>query len=308
MDSGSDGESLPGVAGAGQSNLSTGVAAPIQDQMLTSPHSPRVRSFSPDQDFIEMDFDPGSETEDGSRDGDSGQGQDREDDLQELDDDRLEADFMEDEIRTPSVSPPAPPCPVQLVLEAVELPGPVTNNNELGKEAAASSECRECDQHQPSAEPDLLPRPPVTASPTHPASAPVLSPSEETVTIMPRSKSLNSSLGECSSLAAERQVRIDNPRLLAIREALLFGREEEVRAETDSADLSSALQRLTLPTLPLIPPVSVLPSQKAMIWTEKEAVRKQVRSRRLFISHLFKTIKFRPHNFPILLPVEPLRC
>ena len=190
LDSGSDGESLPGVAGAGQSNLSTGVAALIQDQMLTSPHSPRVRSFSPDQDFIEMDFDPGSETEDGSRDGDSGQGQDREDDLQELDDDRLEADFMEDEMRTPSVSPPAPPCPVQLVLEAVELPGPVTNNNELGKEAAASSECRECDQHQPPAEPDLLPRPPVTASPTHPASAPVLSPSEETVTIMPRSTTL----------------------------------------------------------------------------------------------------------------------
>ena len=102
---------MPGVAGAGQSNLSTGVAALIQDQMLTSPHSPRVRSFSPDQDFIEMDFDPGSETEDGSRDGDSGQGQDREDDLQELDDDRLEADFMEDDIRTPSVSPPPLPVP-----------------------------------------------------------------------------------------------------------------------------------------------------------------------------------------------------
>ena len=30
LDSGSDGESLPGVAGAGQSNLSTGVAALIQ--------------------------------------------------------------------------------------------------------------------------------------------------------------------------------------------------------------------------------------------------------------------------------------
>ena len=282
LDSGSDGESLPGVAGAGQSNLSTGVAALIQDQMVTSPHSPRVRSFSPDQDFIEMDFDPGSETEDGSRDGDSGQGQDREDDDQEDNDDdqdRLEADFVED-MRTPSASPPGPPCPVQLVLEAVELPGLVTNNNELSKEAApVSGECPECDQQQPPAEPALLPRPPVTASPTHPASAPVLSPSEETVTIMPRSKSLNSSLGECSSLAAERQVRIDNPRLLAIREALLFGREEESRTETDSLDLSSALQRLTLPSLPLIPPVSVLPSQKAMIWTEKEAVRKQVRQK-----------------------------
>ena len=48
------------MAGAGQSNLSTGVAALIQDQMVTSPHSPRVRSFSPSEDFIEMDFDPGS--------------------------------------------------------------------------------------------------------------------------------------------------------------------------------------------------------------------------------------------------------
>ena len=94
-------------------------------------------------------------------------------------------------MRTPSVSPPAPPCPVQLVLEAVKLPGPVSNNNELAKEASASS--GEYDQYLPPAEPDLLPRPLVTASLTHPASAPVLSHSEETVTIMPRSTSLNRS-------------------------------------------------------------------------------------------------------------------
>jgi len=72
LDSGSDGESLPGVAGAGQSNLSTGVAALIQDQLI---NSPQVRSFSPDQDFIEMDFDPGSES-DGDSSSDSGQGRD----------------------------------------------------------------------------------------------------------------------------------------------------------------------------------------------------------------------------------------
>ena len=256
------------------------MAALIQDQMVTSPHSPRVRSFSPDQDFIEMDFDPGSETEDGSRDGDSGQGQDGEEDDQEDDDD--EADFVEDDARTPSASPPAPPCPVQLVLEGVELPGQVTNNNDLQSKEAA--ECVECEQQPPASVPELLPRPPVTASPTHPASAPVLSPSEETVTIMPRSKSLNSSLGECAMSAPERQVRLDNPRLLAIREALLFSGREEPEARTleagqDSPDLASALQRLTLPSLPLIPPVSVLPSQKAMIWTEKEAVRKQVITR-----------------------------
>ena len=100
---------------------------------------------------------------------------------------------------------------------------------------------------------------------------------------MPRSKSLNSSLVECTTGAMERQVRldiVDNPRLLAIREALLFSGREETEARTqeagDTPDLTSALQRLTLPSLPLIP-VSVLPSQKAMIWTEKEAVRKQVR-------------------------------
>ena len=276
LDSGSDGESLPGVAGAGQSNLSTGVAALIQDQMLASPHSPRVRSFSPDQDFIEMDFDPGSESEEDSRDGDSGQGQ--EDDDGEDEEDRLEEGSVEEEDRMPSESPPSPPPPVQLVLESVELPGAVTNNNDLSKEVR-TSECPKCDQ--PSSVPEILPQPPVSASPTHPASAPVLSPSEETVTIMPRSKSLNSSLGECASLATESQVRIGNPRLLAIREALLFGREEETRTETEteSGDMSSALQRLALPTLPLIPPVLLSPSQKAMIWTEKEAVRKQVRKK-----------------------------
>ena len=155
----------------------------------------------------------------------------------------------------------------------------LTNNNDLQSKEAAESV--ECEQQPPVSVPDLLPRPPVTASPTHAASAPVLSPSEETVTIMPRSKSLNSSLGECAMSAPERQVRLDNPRLLAIREALLFSGREEPEARTletgqDSPDLASALQRLTLPSLPLIPPVSVLPSQKAMIWTEKEAVRKQV--------------------------------
>ena len=72
LDSGSDGESLPGVAGAGQSNLSTGVAALIQDQLI---NSPQVRAFSPEQDFIEMDFDPGSES-DGDSSSDSGQGRD----------------------------------------------------------------------------------------------------------------------------------------------------------------------------------------------------------------------------------------
>ena len=84
-----------------------------------------------------------------------------------------------------------------------------------------------------------------------------------------------------SPVVANASVEQRNAALLAIREALLFSGREEPEARTleagDTPDLISALQRLTLPSLPLIPPVSVLPSQKAMIWTEKEAVRKQVR-------------------------------
>merc|ERR1712142_18684 len=74
LDSGSDGESLPGVSGAGQSNLSTGVAALLQDQLLNV----HLRSDSPDEpDFLELDFDPGSDASDSSS--DSGQG--REEDV-----------------------------------------------------------------------------------------------------------------------------------------------------------------------------------------------------------------------------------
>ena len=59
------------MAGAGQSNLSTGVAALIQDQLI---NSHQVRSYSPDQDFIEMDFDPGSESDGDSDDSDNRSG------------------------------------------------------------------------------------------------------------------------------------------------------------------------------------------------------------------------------------------
>ena len=112
------------------------------------------------------------------------------------------------------------------------------------------------------------------ASPTHPASAPVLSPSEEAVPVlMPRSKSLNSALGECSGARAE-DAPLCGSRLLALREALLFGGEAEPRPEAD-LELPSALTRLALPSV-ISTPVPATLSQKAMIWTEKEAVRKQV--------------------------------
>lgn len=75
LDSGSDGESLPGVSGPGQSNLSTGVTALLKEQLLSGQN----RSPSPDEpDFLELDFDPGSDKSDLSSE-DSGQGRDDED-------------------------------------------------------------------------------------------------------------------------------------------------------------------------------------------------------------------------------------
>ena len=257
LDSGSDGESLPGVAGAGQSNLSTGVAALIQDQMVSSPINPVVRSFSPDQDFIEMDFDPGFES-DGGRSEDSGQGGDRGEGEEQEEGEEEE----EEEERDSSVSPlPA------VVLQSVCLSLPPTNNNtvvekETSPPTASVPECLTSEGV------------PALVSPTHPSSAPVLSPSEETarLAMMPRSRSLNSSLGECllpggggggGGLCGSRLMQ---------REALMFGGDQ---SGADLEDLMSALYRLTLPetSLPLRP---VPATNRAMIWTEKEAVRKQI--------------------------------
>ena len=274
-------ESLPGVAGAGQSNLSTGVAALIQDQMVSSPISPVVRSFSPDQDFIEMDFDPGFESDEPGSD-DSGQGGERErgevEELQVEEEEDL-AGLLEEEERDSSVSPgPA------LVLEAVCLPLPANNNNNnsvLEKESSptVTANLPDCE-----GEATLM-------SPTHPSSAPVLSPSEEVRLVMPRSRSLNSSLGECL-LHPGGQARTNNLSLcgsrLMQREALMFGGDsshsrhscqqqgqsgQPEQPELD--DLMSALYRLTLPETPL--PLRVpAATNRVMIWTEKEAVRKQV--------------------------------
>ena len=266
LDSGSDGESLPGVAGAGQSNLSTGVAALIQDQMVSSPLSPVVRSFSPDQDFIEMDFDPGSDSEEGGSE-DSGQGVEGEEEVEVEREDEAGAlgDDVEDE-RDSSVSP-------DLVMEAV--PSPPSNNNVTDKERP-----QECSSCQPK-------------SPAHPSSAPVLSPSEEVTLVMPRSRSLNSSLGAAAGECLTGQGRTHNLSIcgsrLKQREALMFGGEGEARDQQESQqvyheppglhemdDLMSALYRLTLPDTPI--PLKVKPAaNRVMIWSEKEAVRKQVR-------------------------------
>ena len=258
---------MPGVAGAGQSNLSTGVAALIQDQMVTSPHSHQSRSFSPDQDFIEMDFDPGSSSsDDDDNDGDSGQGQEGDNDDNNDDTDHEDHDAAVEEAEEEIELQQSPPS--VLVLEHVSEP---SNNNDTSKDSDCSN-CAEAGAAGHSVQP---PPPSSLVSPTHPASAPVLSPSDECVTplLMPRSRSLNSSLGvNCMMVSSEPgPVPLCGSRLLQVREALLFGPEESLDpGHETSPDLSSTLEKLSLPTIP------TTICQKAMIWTEKEALRKQV--------------------------------
>ena len=287
-------ESLPGVAGAGQSNLSTGVAALIQDQMVSSPISPVVRSFSPDQDFIEMDFDPGFESDGGDRSEDSGQGGKRGESLGDQQEEEQEeeedlAAVMEEEeedlVRDFSVSPgPA------VVVEAVCLPLlPSSNNNNTT--VAEKTPSPPTTTSTTTAPEGLLGCEGLSGrvSPPHPSSAPVLSPSEEVrqLVSMPRSRSLNSSLGECLQTGQPRTNR--SCREMMQREALMFGGDQAGAAaaaaggppeQAELEDLMSALYRLTLPETPL-PLRTVAASNRVMIWTEKEAVRKQVRKYQL---------------------------
>ena len=68
--------SLGGVSGAGQSNLSTEVAALIQSEMASAsrrrleqrPNGQQNGRESPDMDFLEMDFDPGEDSNSTSED------------------------------------------------------------------------------------------------------------------------------------------------------------------------------------------------------------------------------------------------
>eukprot|EP00092_Neocalanus_flemingeri_P017649 GFUD01019092.1.p1 GENE.GFUD01019092.1~~GFUD01019092.1.p1 ORF type:complete len:732 (+),score=200.13 GFUD01019092.1:118-2313(+) len=277
LDSGSDGESLPGVAGAGQSNLSTGVAALIQDQLINSPH-PQVRSFSPEQDFIEMDFDPGSES-DGDSSSDSGQGRDGTDmEGEDREDERDGTLSSQDEgVREREVMS-SPEVQHNIILEPIIVPN---NNNFLTKNEEI---CINCDQDLPLLSPNTLPDPSHLhlhdlQEPHHPSSAPVLSPAEEVPVLMPRSKSLNSSLGDCLIMSSDPPVRIANLSLcgsrLLQREALIFGAEGETVTdsgqEPSDPDLDSALYKLSF-----VENIPSTLSQKAMIWTEKEAIRKQV--------------------------------
>jgi len=274
LDSGSDGESLPGVAGAGQSNLSTGVAALIQDQLI---NSHQVRSYSPDQDFIEMDFDPGSES-DGDSSSDSGQGRDGTDmEGEDREDERDGTLSSQEEGNREREVLSSPEIQHNIIVEPVVAPN---NNNILTKKEES---CRSCDGDPPLVSPGTLPDPalylPELQDPPHASSAPVLSPAEEVPVLMPRSKSLNSSLGDCLIMSSDPPVRIANLSLcgsrLLQREALIFCGEGDT--VTDSAlpdqdpDLTSAMYKLSF-----VEPLQTSVAHKAMIWTEKEAIRKQV--------------------------------
>ena len=288
------------MAGAGQSNLSTGVAALIQDQLI---NSPQVRSFSPEQDFIEMDFDPGSES-DGDSSSDSGQGRDGTDmegeDREEEDRDGTLSSQDEGMMREREVLS-SPEVQHNIILEPILVPN---NNNFLTKN---EENCRNCDQDVPLLSPAILPDPAhlhlhdLQEPPHHPSSAPVLSPAEEVPVLMPRSKSLNSSLGDCLIMSSDPPVRIANLSLcgsrLLQREALIFSADGDTQSQPvpDAApdqsdpDLATALYKLSLVETCL--PSSV--SQKAMIWTEKEAIRKQVRIWEYFDKFFMPAIIFR---------------
>ena len=120
--------------------------------------------------------------------------------------------------------------------------------------------------------------------------------------MMPRSRSLNSSLAECllpggggggGGLCGSRLMQ---------REALMFGGDQ---SGADLEDLMSALYRLTLPetSLPLRP---VPATNRAMIWTEKEAVRKQVRL--LTVLQVLTLLLSRSVRHPTAPPVEQWLC
>jgi len=299
LDSGSEtGETLPGVAGAGQSNLSTGVAVVIQDQLMS-------RRFSPDQDFIEMDFLSDSSDESSESSGDSGQG--REEPEQEIDGQQQlqrDLDIMEDPLEL-EIGEPAGISVAHPTSSVLLLP---TNNN-LPSAKTESVGCRDCDQEErPSRSPLLpapyrspLPQPPsplppqphpislplsnTTAElpffplhpsgdsyshsvPPQPSSAPVLSPCEDSEPpSLPRSRSLNSSLGSCPA-SSHSHTKVASLSLcgtrLSQREALIF-KVSSPRAGVSTEALS--------PVPPLPPPC---PPARAMLWSEKEALGKQV--------------------------------
>ena len=254
----------------------------FKDQLINAP--PPVRSFSPSEDFIEMDFDPGSDVESESS-GDSGQGRDGTD--MEGDERYTSARCVfftvtqllyREEREESSDEEPSPPPVIALPPALVLVEPPFLNNNTLqSKPEAACTSCEEALAPVPSTSSNALLdlREPTLGPAPQTSSAPALSPAEEVPVLLPRSKSLNSSLASCLIFSSEPPTRTANLSLcgsrLLQREARLFGEgETNDNKAGDTVEEDAALVRIvdSLPSLRL--------GQKAMIWTEKEALRKQV--------------------------------
>ena len=153
------------------------------------------------------------------------------------------------------------------------------NNNTMQSKQEACTSCEEAIAPVPTLPSNTLLDLRETDHSSHPAaqtsSAPALSPADEVPILLPRSKSLNSSLGSCLIFSSEPPTRTANLSLcgsrLLQREARLFG------GEGDSGDFQASE---TAEEEALVRIVDNLPNlrigQKAMIWTEKEALRKQV--------------------------------
>lgn len=301
LDSGSDGESLPGVSGPGQSNLSTGVTALLKEQLLSGQN----RSPSPDEpDFLELDFDPGSDKSDLSSE-DSGQGRDDED----IVNNSVEASDSDVNNMVGGASALLPERPLlppqELVIEARRSTSrqasecsyregsqsvspesllQVTSNNlnhpsdvnqvlmpilpaeMLPSNEVDQSDLNSCDREGPSdresSDSFAEDRSKPLAEVTA-RSVPLVSPVTESPVInIPRSKSLNNSI---SCQTADNAALDENVLLcgnrLLLREALIFGR--------GSVDLHEAVSRLTLCNNSVDVP-------RSMIWSHRDACRKHV--------------------------------
>ena len=247
-----------------------------------------------------MDFDPGSDVESESS-GDSGQGRDGTD----MEGDERFASISKflhclqtisrEEREASSDEDPSPQPVIALPPALVLVEPPYLNNNTLqSKPETACTSCEEALAPVPSTpsnalldlrEPSLGPAAPQTSS------APALSPAEEVPVLLPRSKSLNSSLASCLIFSSEPPTRTANLSLcgsrLLQREARLFGEGEASDKKSGDIVEEDALVRIvdSLPSLRL--------GQKAMIWTEKEALRKQVLHEELYNVQVLNPLAFR---------------
>ena len=268
--------SLGGVSGAGQSNLSTEVAALIQSEMashhqrrqqqqqqlqngLHHPNAPNLGQNdreSPDMDFLEMDFDPGDEDSDSN----------------ESD----EADPKTQELLSTGTPEALPPIgrPYELSGDLYETIIFVSLFSEI--EPLVQDEIQDdlpvevlelnLDQGQ--------------AQPSGNISAPLISPAMELCSsMMTRSRSLNLSQqnlelpgnkrrhsGECCTASSSSSSTELCGARLSQREALVFG------VPGSSQNVHRAMLKLRM----LDPNKSVETVEKTMIWTELEACKRQV--------------------------------